>query len=69
MDYVEDYTLEERLGTAGRQQTQNKKIPQDISSPSGNNGEEKELHFMLLSYKMRVLDSAKMMLTLLSGVR
>ncbi|KAA8588253.1 hypothetical protein FQN60_001447 [Etheostoma spectabile] len=37
VDYVEDYTLEERLGTAGRQQTQNKKVPQDISTLSGNN--------------------------------
>ncbi|XP_044074021.1 protein tyrosine phosphatase receptor type Na isoform X1 [Siniperca chuatsi] len=38
VDYVEDYTLEERLGTAGRQQTlQNKKVPQDFSTLSGNN--------------------------------
>ncbi|XP_054471100.1 protein tyrosine phosphatase receptor type Na [Anoplopoma fimbria] len=38
VDYVEDYTLEERLGTAGRQQTQqNKKVPQEISTLSGNN--------------------------------
>uniref|UniRef100_A0A8C3AZV0 Protein tyrosine phosphatase receptor type Na n=1 Tax=Cyclopterus lumpus TaxID=8103 RepID=A0A8C3AZV0_CYCLU len=38
VDYVEDYTLEERLGTAGRQQTQpNKKVPQQISTQSGNN--------------------------------
>lgn len=38
VDYVEDYTLEERLGTAGRQrqQYQNKKVPQDISTLSGN---------------------------------
>ncbi|TMS06795.1 Receptor-type tyrosine-protein phosphatase-like N [Larimichthys crocea] len=56
VDYVEDYTLEERLGTAGRQhqqqqqqqlqqqqllqqqqqQLQNKKVPQDFSSLSGN---------------------------------
>uniref|UniRef100_A0A3Q1F311 Protein tyrosine phosphatase receptor type Na n=1 Tax=Acanthochromis polyacanthus TaxID=80966 RepID=A0A3Q1F311_9TELE len=38
VDYVEDYTLEERLGTTGRQQTlQNKKIPQDLSALSGTN--------------------------------
>ncbi|XP_042351054.1 protein tyrosine phosphatase receptor type Na [Plectropomus leopardus] len=38
VDYVEDYTLEERLGTAGRQQSpQNKKVVQDISTLSGNN--------------------------------
>ncbi|XP_033472970.2 protein tyrosine phosphatase receptor type Na isoform X1 [Epinephelus lanceolatus] len=38
VDYVEDYTLQERLGTAGRQQVQqNKKVPQDISTPSGTN--------------------------------
>ncbi|XP_040057336.2 protein tyrosine phosphatase receptor type Na [Gasterosteus aculeatus] len=38
VDYVEDYTLEERLGTAGRQQTQqNKKVPPRISTVSGNN--------------------------------
>ncbi|XP_045909856.1 protein tyrosine phosphatase receptor type Na [Micropterus dolomieu] len=38
VDYVEDYTLEERLGTAGRQQPlQNKKVPQDIRTLSGNN--------------------------------
>ncbi|XP_068558925.1 protein tyrosine phosphatase receptor type Na [Cebidichthys violaceus] len=38
VDYVEDYTLEERLGTAGRQPTQqNKKVPQQISTLSGNN--------------------------------
>lgn len=44
VDYVEDYTLEERLGTAGRQQAlQNKKVPQDFSTLSGNNGEEKQL--------------------------
>ncbi|XP_041807009.1 protein tyrosine phosphatase receptor type Na [Chelmon rostratus] len=38
VDYVEDYTLEERLGTAGRQQPQlqNKKVPQDFSTLSGN---------------------------------
>ncbi|XP_067370852.1 protein tyrosine phosphatase receptor type Na isoform X2 [Channa argus] len=33
VDYVEDYTLEERLGTSSRQQPlQNKKVPQDIST-------------------------------------
>ncbi|XP_037645727.1 protein tyrosine phosphatase receptor type Na isoform X2 [Sebastes umbrosus] len=38
VDYVEDYTIEERLGTAGRQQTpQNKKVPQEISALAGNN--------------------------------
>ncbi|XP_074515695.1 protein tyrosine phosphatase receptor type Na isoform X2 [Sebastes fasciatus] len=38
VDYVEDYTIEERLSTAGRQQTQqNKKVTQDISALSGNN--------------------------------
>lgn len=38
VDYVEDYSLEERLGTAGRQrqQLQNKKVPQDFSTLSGN---------------------------------
>lgn len=39
VDYVEDYTVEERLGTSGRQQPlQNKKVPQDLSTLSGNNG-------------------------------
>ncbi|KAK2839669.1 hypothetical protein Q5P01_013409 [Channa striata] len=38
VDYVEDYTLEERLGTPSRQQPlQNKKVPQDISTLSGSN--------------------------------
>lgn len=38
VDYVEDYTIEERLGTTGRQQTpQNKKVPQEISALAGNN--------------------------------
>ncbi|KAM7380662.1 hypothetical protein PAMP_003940 [Pampus punctatissimus] len=38
VDYVEDYTLEERLGTTRRQQIpQNKKIPHDYSTLSGNN--------------------------------
>ncbi|XP_071317116.1 protein tyrosine phosphatase receptor type Na isoform X1 [Trachinotus anak] len=38
MDYVEGYTLQERLGTAGRQPTlQNKKVPQDFSTLSGTN--------------------------------
>ncbi|XP_037344724.1 protein tyrosine phosphatase receptor type Na [Pungitius pungitius] len=38
VDYVEDYTLEERLGTAGRQQTQqNKNVPPRITAVSGNN--------------------------------
>ncbi|KAM7407608.1 hypothetical protein PAMA_003366 [Pampus argenteus] len=38
VDYVEDYTLEERLGTTHRQQTpQNKKVPQDYSTLSRNN--------------------------------
>ncbi|XP_023154309.2 protein tyrosine phosphatase receptor type Na isoform X2 [Amphiprion ocellaris] len=38
VDYVEDYTLEERLGTTGRQQTlQNKKVPQALSALSGTN--------------------------------
>ncbi|XP_034041811.1 protein tyrosine phosphatase receptor type Na [Thalassophryne amazonica] len=33
VDYIEDYTLEERLGTTGRQQSQqNKKVSQDHSS-------------------------------------
>lgn len=41
VDYVEDYTVEERLGTSGRQQPlQNKKVPQHLSTLSGNNGEE-----------------------------
>ncbi|XP_015822198.1 protein tyrosine phosphatase receptor type Na isoform X2 [Nothobranchius furzeri] len=38
VDYVEDYTLEERLGTAGRQQNlQSKKAPQDVRTGSQNN--------------------------------
>uniref|UniRef100_A0A1A7XMQ5 Protein tyrosine phosphatase, receptor type, Na n=2 Tax=Iconisemion striatum TaxID=60296 RepID=A0A1A7XMQ5_9TELE len=38
VDYVEDYTLEERLGTAGRQQSlQTKKAPQDMRTVSQNN--------------------------------
>ncbi|XP_029967566.1 protein tyrosine phosphatase receptor type Na [Salarias fasciatus] len=37
VDYVEDYTLEERLGTAGRPEPmQSKKVPQDLSAVSGN---------------------------------
>lgn len=46
VDYVEDYTLQERVGTAGRQQQQqrqlhNKNVFQDFSSPSGSmSGEE-----------------------------
>jgi len=52
VDYVEDYTLEERLGTAGRQQTQpNKKVPQQISTQSGNNGEEKERNVISAGFK------------------
>ncbi|XP_026150512.1 protein tyrosine phosphatase receptor type Na isoform X2 [Mastacembelus armatus] len=39
VDYVEDYTLGERLGTSGRQQMlQNKKVTQDVNTLSGNNG-------------------------------
>lgn len=50
VDYVEDYTLEERLGTTGRQQQQpqqqqqqqqlqNKKVPQDFGTlPGSGNG-------------------------------
>ncbi|MEQ2167447.1 hypothetical protein GOODEAATRI_004293 [Goodea atripinnis] len=38
VDYVEDYTLEERLGTAGRQQNQqNKKAPQESAPLAGSN--------------------------------
>ncbi|XP_018527435.1 LOW QUALITY PROTEIN: protein tyrosine phosphatase receptor type Na [Lates calcarifer] len=38
VDYVEDYSLEERVGTAGRQQAmQHKKTPQDFSTLPGNN--------------------------------
>ncbi|XP_069010707.1 protein tyrosine phosphatase receptor type Na isoform X1 [Embiotoca jacksoni] len=38
VDYVEDYTVEERLGTTGRQPTlQNKKVSQDFSAVPGNN--------------------------------
>lgn len=44
VDYVEDYTLQERIGTAGRQQQQqlqNKKVPDNFSSlPRNGNGEE-----------------------------
>ncbi|XP_061579700.1 protein tyrosine phosphatase receptor type Na isoform X1 [Cololabis saira] len=37
VDYVQDYTLEERLGSAGRQPTQqNKKTSQDLNALSGN---------------------------------
>ncbi|XP_041858051.1 protein tyrosine phosphatase receptor type Na isoform X2 [Melanotaenia boesemani] len=37
VDYVEGYTLQERLGTAGRQQNlQNKKAPQNFNPLSGN---------------------------------
>ncbi|KAM4558069.1 protein tyrosine phosphatase receptor type Na [Odontesthes bonariensis] len=37
VDYVEDYTLQERLATAGRQQPlQNKKAPQDLNPLSGS---------------------------------
>ncbi|XP_028291513.1 protein tyrosine phosphatase receptor type Na isoform X2 [Gouania willdenowi] len=37
VDYVEDYILEEKLGTAAKQQTpQNKKVVQDFRAPSGN---------------------------------
>lgn len=45
VDYVEDYILEERLGTVGRQQPlQNKKVAQDYSSLHALNGEESELN-------------------------
>ncbi|XP_035029932.1 protein tyrosine phosphatase receptor type Na isoform X1 [Hippoglossus stenolepis] len=37
VDYVEDYTLEERLGTTGRQRMPNEKVVQDFSSVPGNN--------------------------------
>ncbi|KAM9343493.1 protein tyrosine phosphatase receptor type Na [Pholidichthys leucotaenia] len=38
MDYVVDYTLEDRLGTAGRKPaSQDKKLPQDYNALSGNN--------------------------------
>ncbi|XP_074551620.1 protein tyrosine phosphatase receptor type Na isoform X2 [Halichoeres trimaculatus] len=38
VDYAEEYTLDERLDTAGRPQVmQNKKAPQDFSALSGNN--------------------------------
>ncbi|XP_071381881.1 protein tyrosine phosphatase receptor type Na [Centroberyx affinis] len=38
VDYVEDYTLEERVGTAARQPPQqNKKVPQDYSALAGLN--------------------------------
>lgn len=37
LDYVEDYTLEERTGTAGRRQPlQNKNVAQDLKAISGN---------------------------------
>lgn len=49
MDYVEDYTLEERHGTAAIQQPQqNKKVPQDYSTLTGLDGKEKELVLYLL---------------------
>lgn len=52
-DYVEDYTLEERLGTARRQQAlQNKKVSQDHSTLSGNNGEEKQQGYRALKDAM-----------------
>uniref|UniRef100_A0A8C5HTJ2 Receptor-type tyrosine-protein phosphatase-like N n=1 Tax=Gouania willdenowi TaxID=441366 RepID=A0A8C5HTJ2_GOUWI len=42
VDYVEDYILEEKLGTAAKQQTpQNKKVVQDFRAPSGNDGKKK----------------------------
>ncbi|KAK7939648.1 hypothetical protein WMY93_002974 [Mugilogobius chulae] len=37
VDYVEDYTLEERLGTGRQPAVQSKKAPQDFSSMHGNN--------------------------------
>uniref|UniRef100_A0A672GII8 Protein tyrosine phosphatase receptor type Na n=1 Tax=Salarias fasciatus TaxID=181472 RepID=A0A672GII8_SALFA len=49
VDYVEDYTLEERLGTAGRPEPmQSKKVPQDLSAVSGNSGEHKADGFLNL---------------------
>ena len=56
VDYVEDYTLEERLGTTGRQQQQqlqqqqqqqqqqlqNKKVPQDFGTLPGNGNGKKD---------------------------
>lgn len=48
-DYVEDYTVEERLGTGRRQQTlQNKKVPQDFGTLSGPNGESFNNDIILL---------------------
>lgn len=38
MDYVEDYTIEERLGTARQPAVQSKKVPPDFSSVHENNG-------------------------------
>ncbi|KAM9347039.1 protein tyrosine phosphatase receptor type Na [Symphorus nematophorus] len=54
VDYVEDYTLEERLGTAGRQQQplQNKKVPQDFNTPprNGNDGLLQRMSGVLQKY-------------------
>lgn len=52
VDYEEDYTLQERLGTAGRQQPlQTKKVLQDYSTLSGNNGEKKERKHKYIQHK------------------
>ncbi|XP_072301153.1 protein tyrosine phosphatase receptor type Na isoform X2 [Eucyclogobius newberryi] len=37
VDYVEDYTIEERLGTGRQPAVQSKKVPQDFNSMHGNN--------------------------------
>ncbi|XP_028249097.1 receptor-type tyrosine-protein phosphatase-like N isoform X2 [Parambassis ranga] len=54
VDYVEDYTLEERLGTAGRQQAlKNKEVPQYISTVSGNSdGLLQRMSGVLQKYKV-----------------
>ncbi|CAG5865488.1 unnamed protein product [Menidia menidia] len=48
-NYMEDYTLQERLGTTGRQQNiQNKKVPEDLNGLSG--GDDGLLQRMLEVY-------------------
>lgn len=56
VDYVEDYTLEERLGTAGRQPNiQNKKAPQESAPLVANNGEQKGLRLQFFFSSVRPL--------------
>ncbi|XP_047456284.1 protein tyrosine phosphatase receptor type Na [Mugil cephalus] len=54
VDYVEDYTLEERLGPAVRQQNlQNKKVPQSFSTqPANNDGLLQRMLGVLQKYRV-----------------